>query len=71
MINRNQLFRLNIINIRLAVYDHGQTLKLSHTKCIIFSLTSRECDVCRRQIPTYKVDPGTVRVKICIITVDP
>ena len=43
----------------------------------ILTLTARgstlesESDVCRRQIQTSKIDPGTVRVKICSVTVDP
>ena len=34
-------------------------------------LWSSECDVCRRQILTSKVDPRAVRVKIFLMAADP
>ena len=34
-------------------------------------LESSESDVCRRRILTTQVDSRTVRVKICIMVVDP
>ena len=34
-------------------------------------LETSESDVCRRQIMTSQVGPRTVRVKMCIMVVDP
>ena len=55
---------------RVSLHRQLNTKHLTLTEAGVQLYTS-ESDICGRQISTYKVDHGSVRVKIFIIVVDP
>ena len=58
-------------NMIVICYNNLTVLILTVPGPTLESEIESESDVCKRQILTSKVDPGTVRVKIFIMAVDP
>ena len=72
MISENaNLVDAQIIIIRISEILKNEISVGVGKKGLILTARGSTLDVCRRQILTSKVNPRTVRVQLCIMTIDP